>query len=56
MKNYILVLLLLFVNIVESVIVANSSNESVWELVSQYALGVWKYANLTITSLTVPHN
>lgn len=61
MKYYILFLILFYLSTVESVIVELQENntlynKTVWQTVSEYALGVWKYANITMTSLTVPSN
>ncbi len=31
-------------------------NNGTWELISQFALGVWKYANTTSILPTIPHS
>ena len=57
MKYFILITLLC--TLTEAYIISkqsNTSNQTIWDIASQFALGIWKYANITMPTLTVPHN
>lgn len=51
MRVLILVLLFVCVNAVEI-----QNDDSAWSLISQYALGVWKYLNSTMVLPSIPHS
>lgn len=52
MFKYILVLFYLF-TVANAVIV---DHNDVWDTISQYALGIWKYYNNTAIVSTIPHS
>ena len=45
--------LLILICITEAVMVENNGT---WQLISEFALGVWKYANVTSLLPTIPHS
>ena len=49
----ILLQLLLFICLVDAVMIDNNGT---WQLISEFALGVWKYANMTSILPTIPHS
>ncbi len=53
-KNFMLILFMLYIALVESFILENNSNLS--SAITSYALGVWKYLNTTILIPTTPHS
>ena len=51
------ILLLLFICIVNTTAVLIPNNiTGAWEMISQFALGVWKYENTTSILPTIPHS
>ena len=53
MKLLFLLNLLILICITEAVMVENNGT---WQLISEFALGVWKYANVTSLLPTIPHS
>jgi len=39
-----------------TVLASKMSTRDIWETVSEYALGVWKYYNNTVVLQTIPHS
>tara|TARA_B100000214_G_scaffold318312_1_gene252586 strand:- start:204 stop:368 length:165 start_codon:yes stop_codon:yes gene_type:complete len=51
----ILLLLIIFIVQINAVMIPNNITGA-WEMISQYALGVWKYQNTTALLPTIPHS
>lgn len=51
----ILLLLVIFIVNTSAVLVPNNFTGA-WEMISQFALGVWKYENTTSILHTIPHS
>jgi short subunit fatty acids transporter len=47
------ILLLCFIYVVEAVEITDGTS---WSMLSQYALGIWRYYNSTTILSTVPHS
>jgi len=53
MKLLFLLNLFFLICIAEAVIVENNGT---WQMISEFALGVWKYSNVTALLPTIPHS
>ena len=53
MKLIFLLNILILITITEAGIVENNGT---WQMISEFALGVWKYSNVTALLPTIPHS
>ena len=51
------IILLLFILLIQvSAVLIPNNITGAWEMISQFALGVWKYENTTSILPTIPHS
>jgi hypothetical protein len=49
-----IILLLILISVVDAIEILNMTSGS-WQMISEFALGVWKWQNVTSILPTIPH-